>query len=302
MRTLTRFCLVATALLVVHLEPTEAQTARFRHLVSIYMDDQGAGLRLPEGVACGPSGQLIVGDTGNDRLLRFAYQDKIVTGGTVIETPELSSPFRVHLSSKGDVLVLDSTRRRIVRLGPDGTFSGALTFQGAPPPRTVVPRDFVIDVADNIYVLDIFSARVLVLDPQGAFTRAVALPADVGFGSSLAVDEAGGLLLLDSINRRLFSAGRDAETFAPVGSDLSVAIATMPTSLTVHMGLAFVLEGSRGTIVTLRRDGTFVSRQLSQGWDEGTFNQPSQMCINDRDEAFIADRDNSRIQVFQLLR
>jgi hypothetical protein len=302
MRTVTRFSLVAAALLFAHLEPTAAQTARFRHLVSIYMDDQGAGLRLPEGVACGPSGEVIVGDTGNDRLVRFTYQDKIVTGGSVIETPELSSPFRVHLNSKGDVLVLDSTRRRLVRLGPDGSFREALGFQGAPPPRTVVPKDFVIDAADNIYVLDAFSARVLVLDGAGAFTRAVTFPADIGFGSSLAVDDLGGLLLMDSIGRRLFSAGKDATTFVPVGEALTGALATLPTFMTMSMGMTYVVEGSGGSIVTLRRDGTFVARQLTAGWDEGSLNQPSQMCINDRDEAFIADRDNSRVQVFQLIR
>ncbi len=302
MNTLMRLTLVAAALLLGHLEPMEAQTARFRHLVSIYLDDQGAGLHLPEGVACGASGQIVVGDTGNDRLVRFTYQDKIVSGGSAIETPELSAPFRVHLNSKGEIHVLDSIRRRIVRLGPDGTFRDALGFQGAPPPRTVVPRDFAIDTDGNFYVLDIFSARVLVLDAEGVFERSVALPAEIGFGSSLAVDEAGRILVIDSINRRLFSAERDAATFVPLGGDLTSAITTLPTSLTLHMGLAFVLEGSRGTIVTLRRDATFVARQLSQGWEDAELNQPSQMCINDRDEVFIADRDNSRIQVFQLLR
>ena len=61
-------------------------------------DDQGVGLSLPEGVACGASGDVVVGDTGNDRLVRFSYQDKIVVGGSPIQIPELSAPFRVQLS------------------------------------------------------------------------------------------------------------------------------------------------------------------------------------------------------------
>jgi len=302
MKALTRVCLVAAALVVGYLQPTEAQNARFRHLLSIYMDDQGVGLNRPEGIACDGSGQIVVGDTGNDRLVRFSYADKVVTGGAAIQIPELSAPFRVRLSSTGDIYALDMTRRRIVRIAPDGTFGNALTFEGAPPPKTVVPRDFTLDAANNVYVLDVFSERVLVLDAQGAFERAIPLPADIGFGSSLALDSAGGLLLMDGIGRRLYSAAEHATTFAPVGGDLTAAVATLPTSMTIHMGLTFVLEGSRSTIVSLRRDGTFASRQLSQGWNEGELNQPSQMCINDRDEVFIADRDNSRVQVFQLLR
>ena len=38
------------------------------------------------------------------------------------------------------------------------------------------------------------------------------------------------------------------------------------------------------------------------GWKEGQLNHPSQLCVNDKDEVFIADRDNSRVQVFQLTR
>jgi len=290
------------ALILWNLQPLAAQTARFRHLVSIYVDDQGTGLTLPEGVACGPAGQVVVGDTGNDRLVRFTYQNKVVAGGSTIQIPELSAPYRVRFNSKGDLFVLDGTRRRIVRLGPGGEFKGPLSLDGVPPPTTVVAKDFTIDAEDNVYVLDVFSARVLVFDAGGAFQRALPFPDDTRFGSHLAVDDVGGVLLMDSIARRLFAAGKDATTFVPVGDALTGALATLPTFMMMNMGMTYVVEGSGGSIVTLRRDGTFVARQLSQGWNEGELNQPSQMCINDRDEAFIADRDNSRVQVFQLIR
>jgi len=38
------------------------------------------------------------------------------------------------------------------------------------------------------------------------------------------------------------------------------------------------------------------------GWNEGLLNAPSQMCINGKGQAFIADRGNSRVQVFSLVR
>ena len=40
-------------------------------------------------------------------------------------------------------------------------------------------------------MLDVFSARVLVLNAQGQFQRALPFPDDTGFGSDLAVDAAG---------------------------------------------------------------------------------------------------------------
>jgi hypothetical protein len=38
------------------------------------------------------------------------------------------------------------------------------------------------------------------------------------------------------------------------------------------------------------------------GWNEGLLYYPSQMCISEKGEAFIADRGNSRVQVFNIIR
>ena len=100
----------------------------------------------------------------------------------------------------------------------------------------------------------------------------------------------------------MFSAAKDASSFAPLGGDLTEFLATLPTYMTASKGGIFVVEGNGSSIVGFGRDGSFLSRQLTMGWNEGTLNHPSQICINDKDEVFIADRDNSRVQVFQLIR
>jgi hypothetical protein len=279
-----------------------AETGRLRHIVSVYFDGKGAGLNLPEGVACDSNGQFVVGDTGNDRLLRFTFRDKTVSDGTEIKIPQVSAPTRVRLNSKGEIYALDNRLRRVVHLGPAGEFKEALTLAGVPEPTTIVAKDFTIDAADNIYVLDVFSARVLVLNAQGQFQKALPFPGEAGFGSNIAVDSTGNILLLDAIKRRMFSAGKDATAFTPLGGDLTEFLGTLPSYMTASKNAIFVVEGNGSSVVGFGRDGSFMSRQLSMGWNEGSLNHPSQMCINDKDEVFIADRDNSRIQVFQLLR
>lgn len=295
-------CLVAAALVMGHLQLTAASSARFRYLASVYFDEKGGGLNLPEGVACDGNGQVVVGDTGNDRLLRFTYRDKTVAGGIEIKIPQVSAPSRIQLNSKGEIYALDRKQRKIVHLSPEGEFKDVLTFDGVPPPATIIPKDFAIDSADNIFVLDVFSARVLVLNAQAQFQKALPFPDDTGFGSDLAMDGAGNLFLLDAIKRRLFSASKGAGSFAPLGGDLTEFLATLPTSMTASRGVIFVVEGNGSSIAGFGRDGSFLARQLTMGWNEGSLNHPSQMCINDKDEAFIADTNNSRMQVFQLLR
>ncbi len=302
MKTVVCASLVAAALVAGPLGLTAARTASLKHVVSMYFDEKGTGLNLPEGVACDARGQVVVGDTGNDRLVRFYYRDKVVSGGTVIKIAELSAPSRVQLTSKGEIYALDSRQRRVAHLGSDGAFKGMVAFDGVPDPATIVAKDFAIDQADNLYVLDVFSARVLVLDGLGKFQRMLTVPDGTSFVSHMAVDAAGNVFLLDSIQRRLFSAARGATSFTPLGAELTQSLATLPSSITASKGTIFVAEGPGSTIAAFGSDGSFLAKQLKQGWDEGALNQPSQICINDKDDVFVADRDNSRIQVFRLTR
>ncbi|HEX6975399.1 MAG TPA: NHL repeat-containing protein [Vicinamibacterales bacterium] len=295
-------CAVAAAVMAGSIRLPAAETARLRYVLAVYVDEKGEGLKLPEGIACGKDGQVIVADTGNDRLLRFTFNDKSIAGGTEIKLQEVGAPSHLQVSSKGEIYAIDGRQRRVVRIGADGAFKNALNYSGMPGPSTVIAKDLAIDAADTLYVLDVFASRVLVLNDRGEFQRAVKLPDTLAFGSDLAVDGAGNLLLLDAIGRRIYTAAKDATVFTRLGGDLTSVIATMPTAMTTSKGVIFVLEGIGSSVVALGRDGSFIAHQLTMGWNEGALNHPSQMCVNERDEAFIADRDNSRVQVFQLLR
>jgi hypothetical protein len=301
MKTVLRACLVAGAVLLGQLALTAAENVRLKHLTSVYFDDKAVGLNLPEGIACGANGQVVVGDTGNDRLMRFTYGDNKVSGQSVIKIPQLGAPARIQLTAKGEIYALDGRQRRIVHLGAGGEFKEVVAFAGVPAPATIVPKDFAIDSADNIYVLDVFSARVIVLGPQGQFQKAVPLPPDIGFGAGLAIDAVGRLVLLDSIDRRVFVAEKGAGSFTALARNVPESLAGLPTYVTTSKGVIFVVEAS-GSIVAFGQDGSFLSRQLGTGREEGQLDHPSQICVNDRDEVFVADRDNSRVQVFRLIR
>ncbi len=297
-------CAVAVTLAIVvprSLTVRAADVAKLRYLAAAYADEKGAGLKLPEAVACDANGNVLVGDTANDRLVRFTYRDRTLNAGGEIRLPEVSEPTRVQLTSKGEILVLDSRRRRIARIGADGVFASALEL-GSEPGAASIPRSFALDTADNVYVLDVLGARVVVLDAAGRFQRAVPLPDDVGFVSDLTVDAAGTIVAIDGVKRRLLSAAKDAKAFEPLGGDLTDAVTTMPAAITLSAGILFVVEGAGSSIVTLARDGTFLARQLTAGWAEGALNHPSQMCVTPKGEVFVADRDNARVQMFGLIR
>jgi sugar lactone lactonase YvrE len=278
-----------------------AESGRLRHVVSIYIDSNGGGMRQPEGLACTDKG-VLVADTGRARLLRYSVVERDVQPVAEIQAPQLSSPIRVQVNSKDEIFVLDGKQRRIVRFHANGAFNQHVTPANVPPPTSAVPRSFKIDRADNIYLLDVFSARVLVVDRDGKYQRQVAFPPGYGFFSDLAVDNHGTIYLLDSVKAMVHAARKDASAFTPLTKALRTHL-NFATSMTVDSrGVLYLVDENGGGIVLVGQDGSVLGRQLAMGWNEGLLRSPAQMCLNDKGQVFVADRGNNRVQVFTIIR
>ena len=77
------------SLLFFPVQSFSAETVKFRYVQSVYLDEKGGGLKQPEGVACDAKSNLVVGDTGNDRLLRYTFQEKSLKAGIEIKDPPI---------------------------------------------------------------------------------------------------------------------------------------------------------------------------------------------------------------------
>jgi sugar lactone lactonase YvrE len=279
-----------------------AETARLRYVTGLYADDKGVPLRQPEAVACNDKAVAIVGDTGRGRLVRYTIDEREVKPGGAIAAAQVTVPIRLQLSSKDEIFALDGRQRRIGRFDAKGEFQGYVQPEGVPEPTTVVPRSFKLDRRDNIYVLDIFSARVLVLDPSGKYQRHVPLPPGYGFISDVAVDGKGTIYILDSVRPAVYAAAGDAKQFTRLGTGLQ-SHASFPTSLVADgRGVLYVADQNGAGIVVVGQDGVVLGRQLAMGAAEGLLYYPSQICVTEKGQMFIADRGNNRVQLFQITR
>ncbi len=194
-----KFVVFVVAALLAAKASIGADAVKLRHDQSLYVDGKEIGLAFPEGVGCDANGQFIVADSGNGRLVGFTVADGKPVPGKEIRVPELPFPMRVRVNSKGEIFALDGRQKRVVHLGPAGEFRGYVDASGMPPPATAIARSFDIGRDDSIYLLDVFSGRVLVLTPEGKFARQVEFPKDYEVISDLAVDRAGTLYLIDSV-------------------------------------------------------------------------------------------------------
>lgn len=292
-------CLVMALMgLSLHAESHAAEPVKLKLMAPVYVDGKGTGIRQPEGVGC-RGNSLIVADAGNGRILRYTSSGESWTPGPEIVLSQLPYPIRVEMNSKGEIFALDGRSRRIVRMASSGEFQGYLTpspdLQGA-----VVPRSFRIDKNDNLVVLDVFSARILVMDSSGKVQREIPFPKEHGFFSDLAVDPSGSILLIDSIRKKVFKAAKDATAISPLSEALDREL-SFPTAIaTDNRGTIFLVDQHGSGVVILGPDGSFRGRRLSMGWKDGFLRFPAQMCISDTGNVFIADRGNNRVEAFQI--
>ncbi len=298
-QTMRLFAVIAVLLLPIG--AFSADVPKLRFATSILTDSKGGGLKQPEGVACNDKSLVVVADTGKGRLIKYTFVDGVLHGGDELSIPGLSSPLRVQVNSKGEIFVLDGKERRIARISQEGASSGFVTPQGLPAPSDFVPRSFRIDGNDVFYILDIFNARVLVLDPSGKFTRSLPFPDGYGFISDLAVDAQGTILLIDSTNSMIYTASKDARGFTPLTKSLKEDMAFAANISVDSKGTIFLSDQNNSTIISINRDGSFQARHLGQGWKEGFLHYPTQMCITGSGNMFVADRDNNRIEVFSII-
>ena len=116
-----------------------------------------------------------------------------------------------------------------------------------------------------------------------------------GFISDLTVDVSGNILLLDSVNARIFIKTGQATGFKALTESLK-AYMRFPANLTTdRTGRIYLVDRNGGKIIILTRDGSYLGRLSAMGWKEGLLNHPSQICINEQGEIFIADTSNNRV-------
>lgn len=300
-RTSFKYILAIAVVLLPHYG-LSAELLKFKHGASLLADEKGGALKYPEGVACTATSRVIVADTGNNRLLSYTLEEQRIKGGTEIKVAQLAVPILVQVNSKGDIYALDGKKRNIVHLTPEGVFAGYLEPQGVTGPTGITTKSFKIDSADSLYLLDIISERVLVLDPAGKVSKQLPFPANYGFMSDLAVDNNGTILLVDSVHNVVYSAPKANTIFTPLTQKLGEYAESLTFITVDKRGLIILVDKDGGSLVILGQDGTFQGRLFGVGVKNGLLNYPSQMCLTATGDLLVADRANSRVQLFESIK
>lgn len=196
-----------------------------------------ARLHYPEAIAADSSGNLYIGDSGNDVVRRVSPNGVITTVAT-----DLRAPRGVALDASGTVYIADTHHNQIRRL--DGAAlttiagSGASGFAGDGGAATSARLGYVnaiaADAQGNIYIVDNENHRVHKMDASGVITTIAggsgsgfagdggpAIDAVLNSPRAVVVDAAGNVYIADGSNnrvRRIDTAGV-ITTFAGTGAN-----------------------------------------------------------------------------------
>jgi sugar lactone lactonase YvrE len=204
--------------------------------ISRFAGDGGAAiaasLSVPGDVSIDPAGNLIIADSGNNRIRRVDLSGNIATigGNGLIETgvpadnvdatsAAMNFPEAVLADGAGNVIVADTYTQTVRRIGTDGkihTIAGNGT-QGSSADQLSTPEGLALDTSGNLLIADTGNNRIQRLDAITAAITTIAGTGQSGYsgdnGAStsarlflpigLAINAAGDVLIADALNLRV---------------------------------------------------------------------------------------------------
>src|ERR1017187_1681268 len=301
-----------------------------------------ASLSEPFAVAVDSAGNLYIADYGNERVRK-------VSGGTIMTVAgngtlgfsgddgtatnaSIDRPEGVALDSAGNLYIADNFHSRIRKVsgGTITTVAGNGGFSGegvlATSATLIYPEGVAADSAGNLYVADtgnnrirkVSAGRITTVAGNGTSGYAgdggPATNASLNLPSSVAVDSAGNVYVVDENNLRIRRvSGGTISTVAGNGTsgfagDGSTAIAS---SLNDPMGVAVdsadnlyiadslnsrVRKVSGGTITTVAGNGAFGFAGDGGAAISASLNLPKGVTVDSTGNLYIADSVNNRIR------
>jgi DNA-binding beta-propeller fold protein YncE len=251
-------------------------------------------------------GKLVdVCDTFNFRIQRFKvvsghlrYHSTI--GGRKPSNGGFNEPWDVAYGPNGVMFVTDSFNHRIEKFNAKGNFVMAWGGYGTPPGSFIFPRGIAVS-GNTVVVTDSENNRIDLFSLQGVFLDSIKPDAPDRFSRphQTAVAGDGSFWVADTLNNRAVHLDSDG-TVQGVISGLN-----RPRGIAVDGSDVYVAHGAGGSSVVevFTSAGAPVMDLATQGTANGEVRTPYGLriaVIDGQKVLIVADRDNNRVQLFNL--
>ena len=212
-------------------------------------------------------------------------------------------PEEIAIGSTGNVYVVDAGNYRIQKFGPDGTFITRWGTQGAGDGEFSGPRGIAIDGSDNVYVVDTGNNRIQRFDSDGKFIGKWGTygesNGDFNSPTGIAISNDGNVYVADTWNYRIQKFNNEGVFLAKWGKQGSEDGSFSIVENWIYQGVAvdntgnvYVVDNGNYRVQKFTPEGAFVSKWGGFGEENGEFNCPDRIVIDDANNIFVLDHNN----------
>ncbi|SLM29355.1 putative Peptidylamidoglycolate lyase [Desulfamplus magnetovallimortis] len=282
----------------------------------------------PMSVVATGNGNLLVADTGNNRIVKFNPDGQMITtwGKYGHGDGEFDTPSAIAVDSNGNVYVLDCAfeKNRLIKFDQYGNFifsrdRGESTDQGkfffsSSHSNIAVSHDNII------YISDTNNNRIQKFTVDGSFLGYIdtlsgncTSDCQLYFPSRMVFDSSGNLFVLhrnsfgkeknivvklSSSDEYILSFEIESDIDSEVYSDDSSSIANLAGMAIDENDNLYISDATDHRILSYSSEGLYLGTIGSKGSGKGQFNAPYGLCFGKDGKLYVADRDNNRIEKF----
>lgn len=255
----------------------------------------------PTDMALLPQGDLIVADSGNNRIQCVSPdtgQVKFVVGEDLPGSMRFQGIAGIGIHPlTGDIWVCDQRGNKLVKLSN----SGSPYLRVVDPERIKYPIDCAVDRNGNVYVILSKCSHILKYDNQGQFISKVAGTGKTALLFPTSIFVAGeNLMITDYAGRRILKLTCDGEYLEEFNKKGQYEEIRGPSNIFVDSSEnIFLLDLGEVPIVMLSSKGELISKIGSFGNEKGKFLYPRALVLKSDDNILILDGSRNVILDFK---
>jgi sugar lactone lactonase YvrE len=201
----------------------------------------------------------------------------------------------VAVATTGDVYVVETAARQVLRLAPDGRELARWGEAGAGDGQFGEPVAVLVDSAGLVHVLDAEQGRVQVFTPDGGYQRQYGGEQGLYYPRGLALGDDGLIYLADTGGNRVLRFQPDGQlrNVIPAQRDQQPPLLEQPTAAVRAGAVLYVAEPTRHQISRRREDG----QPVAPPWPviETDTVRAARLVLGPAGEVVVADVGGGRV-------
>lgn len=268
------------------------------------------GLDRPLGVAVSEEGQVLVADSGRNRVVVFNTRGKIIRkfGQLAPDQSGFNYPVAVVVNDEnGLAYVADFNNNRIqVFNWKSGDYSYSLPKAGDKEKiGEIQPVALALDMKGNLYASDVTKQRIIVFDPAGKFLYQFGEPGDsegqLQFANGIAVDDNNELIYVADTNNgriQVFSIqGKFVRSIAHMG-DKQMLVTPRGIALDKDKRVLYIADTitQKVFVYNLVKDKAAFLTKTKAG--SGELNFPNGIALDKEGKLYVTERGSNQIGIY----